>query len=528
MRQGTKAKKIKIQRAEKGIVLVAVTLFTLVLTLLGFAVLVVANSEIVLVKKDVESTRAFYLAEAGVEMFRAKLSNGINEGVPETEMGGGTCRVDFYTDDPNADSPYAIATGTFGGQTKQIKVDATFLAPPFECALFAGGFNGTTWVLQLKGTGNPVPKTGGEYSGKDKINGNIYVRGDVAMYQESCVNPPLGDNPFELEGDVDATGSIALYDTATISGDANEGASEEDPFDLIGMNYAVNNTHNVSQIFAGQTIDSRGRLPVGHPLREVFRKNPTFDRSAECASTTGDDYFFEPASGFIGGTWKTAPTPLHAGNDRIYYIDGNLWVNSKSDTYGFNMDGKVTIVVTGNIYICDNLAYADANSILGLVALGRYNDSNQLVSGGNIIFGDPTYGTMYICSAMMFAANDFMFNSKTYGTFPTEPESGFTITGCISALNRVSIERDWYTKRTWNGYSWTETRKPCRYDHASSIWVDSVSGAALSSTERDTIKHYQMIVNYDDRVRSRDTQPPMLPKGVGTIFDGLSNWEELP
>jgi hypothetical protein len=166
--------------------------------------------------------------------------------------------------------------------------------------------------------------------------------------------------------------------------------------------------------------------------------------------------------------------------------------------------------------------------MLGLVALGKYNESDQLVSGGNIIFGDPAYGTMYICSAMMFAANDFMFNSKTYGTFPKEPESGFTITGCISALNRVSIERDWYTQKTWNGWMWVETRKPCRYDHASSIWVDSVTGAALSSTERSTIKHYQMIVNYDDRVRSRDTQPPMLPRGVGTIFDGLRNWEELP
>ena len=44
----------------------------------------------------------------------------------------------------------------------------------------------------------------------------------------------------------------------------------------------------------------------------------------------------------------------------------------------------------------------------------------------------------------------------------------------------------------------------------------------------DKIKHYQMIVNYDERVRNRTTQPKGLPKGVGYIFGGLTKWEELP
>jgi hypothetical protein len=36
-----------------------------------------------------------------------------------------------------------------------------------------------------------------------------------------------------------------------------------------------------------------------------------------------------------------------------------------------------------------------------------------------------------------------------------------------------------------------------------------------------------MIVNYDDRVRSTETQPPGLPRGGASIFAGFSNWEEL-
>jgi hypothetical protein len=507
--------------SRNGMALAIVAVITLIFTLLGLSVLSMVNNEIAMARQATNKAKAFYLAEAGVEVLTAKLVKGEFAGIDSTSLGEGSYDVQFF---PDEDPPYAISTGTVAGQEKKIKVTLSFLAPPYECGIYAGGLTGLNWTFRLRGTGNPIPKSGGEVGGKDTVNGNIFVDGDVALYQESCIRPPVGDNPFNLQGDVFATGDVDLYDSATIAGDINEGYPPYGTPDLVGMEYAVNNTHNVSQIFAGQTIDSRGRLPVGHPLREVFRKNPTYDRSAECASTTGDDFFFEPASGFIGGSsYKDAPTPLHAGNNRIYYIDGNLWVNSKSDTYGFNMDGKVTIVVTGNIYICDNLKYADANSMLGLVALGKYDANGDLISGGNIIFGDPTYGTMYIFSAMMFAANDFLFNSKTLGNYPKEPESGFTITGNLAALNHVSIERDWYDK--WNGYSYTA--RPARYDPATNKWYDSGTGAALTSTEISSMRHYQMVINYDDRVRTQNTQPPGLPRGTGLIFDGITKWEEL-
>jgi hypothetical protein len=511
--------------SREGIVIVAVIVFTLILTILGLSVLSVANSEIALAQKAVNKTKAFYLAEAGIEVLTAKLSNGDFEGIEKTALGEGSYRVDFYPNDPNEEYPYAIATGVVRGQSKRIKVTATFLAPPYECGIYAGGLSGTSWTLILRGTGNPVPKTGGEYGGKDVINGNVYVDGDVAMYQESSVNPPLGANPFELEGDVDATGNVNLYDSATVSGDINEGAPLQDPPDLVGMNYAVNNTHNVAQIFADAGV-TKGHLPMGNELRDVFEINPT-NMTSECATTPGDDYFFTPSAGFTEGNWKTAPTPLNAGNDRVYYVDGDVWVHSKS-TFGFTVSGKATIVATGNIHLCDNLVYADTSSMLGLVALGKYDEDGDLVSGGNVYFGDPTTGTLYICSAMMFAANNYLYNSMAIDTFEAEPESGFTINGNISALNHVSIERDWYTRSTyWNGWKWIDERRPARYNPATGKWYDSGTGLELTTTQVDTIKHYQMIINYDDRVRSRATQPPGLPRGVGLIFEGLSNWEEL-
>jgi hypothetical protein len=398
----------------------------------------------------------------------------------------------------------------------------------------------------LRGTGNPVSKSGGEYNGKDIINGNIFVDGDVALFQESSVHPPLAPNPFELEGDVDATGNIDLYDSSTISGDINEGAPSQESPDLIGMNYAVNNTHNVSQIFADAGV-SHGKLPSGNELRDVFQINPS-DMTSECATTPGNDYFLTPSTGFIGGNWKTAPTPLNIGQNRIYYIDGDLWIHSKS-TFGFTLSGKSTIVVTGNIHVCDNTVYADTSSMMGLVALGKYDEDGDLVSGGNVYFGDPVYGTLYTCSSMMFAANNFLYNIDPIATTSAEPESGFTVNGSIAALNQVSIERDWYTKYEYKyvrvGWSWqwkwVETGvRPASYRYDSGTgqwkWFDTMTGTELTAAEingdagtsRKAMRHYQMIINYDDRVRSRDTQPPGLPRGVGLIFEGLSNWEELP
>jgi hypothetical protein len=456
-----------------------------------------------------------------VGVLTANLSSGNFASIGETALGGGSYRVDFNT---NGSEPCAVATGVLGGEVERVQVAMSFLAPPYECGVYAGGLSGDGWTLQLRGIGDPCKVYSGgnevgNYGGRDIINGNIFADGNVAMYQQSSVNPALWPNTYNLNGDVNVTGSINRYDSSTISGKTTQGSAPQSPPNLVIMNYAVNNTHNVAQIFADANV-TQGTLPSGNELRNVFQRNPS-DMTAECATTAGNDYFLTPSSGFIEGNWKTASTPLAVGNDRIYYVDGDVWVHNKS-TYGFAVNGKVTIVATGNIHISDNLAYANANSdMLGLVALGKYNSSGQLISGGNVYFGDPVYGTLYTCSAMMFAANNFLYNSRAIGTFSAEPESGFTINGSLSALNEISIERDWYTR---SGFE----HRPARYDPATSQWYDCGTGVVLTSTQIGTMKHYQMTLNYDDRVRSQSTQPLGLPRGTGLIFCGLTKWKELP
>ncbi len=509
----------KAVATERGIALVTVVGLAVIIIVLGFSLLTLAKSEIILTQKAIKRTKAFYLAEAGLSKLATRLHNNEFENIENTALGEGHYRVDVYLDDKDLPS-YAISTGRVANQKKRIKVGISFLAAPYEHSIYAGNSDGQKWYFVLRGKGNPQQVGfSREVGGRDIVNGNIRIHGDIILCEESSVNPAPLPNTYGLNGDVDATGDIDILDSASISGEARENVDGIDPPDLIGMNYEINNTHNVSQIFADRGINS-GYLPSENELYNVVVKNPT-DRSDECAATTGDDYFFEPARVTGGGGQKDATTPLHLGSNRIYYVDGDVWVHNKT-TYGFLVDGKATIVATGDIHICDNTKYADNQSLLGLVALGNYDDYNQLVSGGNVYFGDPRYGTTYTVSALMFAANDFLYNTDSVTGGVEEPQTGFSVYGNLNGLNQVSINRDWYNDdKTKNG-------KPAYFDPSTGQWISIEDGRALTSTEINTLRHYQMIINYDDRIWTQDTQPPGLPRGGGTIFAALTDWEELP
>ena len=156
------------------------------------------------------------------------------------------------------------------------------------------------------------------------------------------------------------------------------------------------------------------------------------------------------------------------------------------------------------------------------IACCKYDGSGQLVSGGNIYFGDPRFGTMYTVSGLMFAADSFLYNTDSVTGGTEEPETGFSVYGNLNALNQVSIDREWYEDEA------TGDARPACYDSSTDQWVDLQTGAALTGTEINSLRHYQMAITYDDRVRTHTTQPPGLPRGKGTIFGGLISWEELP
>ena len=289
--------------------------------------------------------KAFYLAESGIAQLSIKFRNGDLTSIDSTILGPGTYRVEYVSD---LNQPYAVATGQVGTMIERVRVEPTFLSTVYEHAMYAGNGNNSPFVLSLRGSGDPVRSRNGEVGGHDIINGDVFANGDVRLYGESSINAAPWPNTYGLMGDVDATGNIATLESSSIAGTETENAELSPPPDLVGMNYATNNTYNVSQVFTEEGVDF-GRLPSSNPLSNMVVKNPV-DRSSECASTTGDDYFLEPAVIYGAGTQWSGSTPLDLGDKQVYYIDGDVWVHSYA-TYGFLVNGNVTIVATGDIHM---------------------------------------------------------------------------------------------------------------------------------------------------------------------------------
>jgi hypothetical protein len=157
--------------------------------------------------------------------------------------------------------------------------------------------------------------------------------------------------------------------------------------------------------------------------------------------------------------------------------------------------------------------------LLGLVALGQY-DVYGTLHNGNVYFGDPEFGTLYTVDAFMFAANNFLYNTSSNTGRPEEPTTGFMVFGNYAAINQVTVYRDWYTRGT--------TARPAVWDATSGQWKDALDGTVLTAAQINLLRHYQMTVSYDERIRDQATQPPGLPKhSAGTIYGGISRWDSL-
>jgi len=341
----------------------------------------------------------------------------------------------------------------------------------------------------------------------DHVEGDLYCHGDVKFTGNS-----------ECSGKVEATGKV----TGNPPGEAEEGADPIDPPDLQAADYEHNADYKVTSsgdwsrwYGSGYYSSYAGgyRLPESDP-RHVFVKDLRDDLGIQ---TSLPNYFLEdPYAG-----WTTdrdepeSPTYGHSqsqltlapgGNDRTYFVDGNLWI----EPYSFSLklksptaDGThITIVAKGNIFVCDGLYYEKAEKDgICFIALGAgesftdlnhnktydagepiLNDNGNGVydgppeGSGNIYFGDPNVGPMGTMYSYYYAENNFYDHVLDQNNKPLD----FKIVGCMNAGNRVDINRD-------------------------------LGG-----------QHAKMVVRYDDRLEKGGLALPGLPKHRSTVSNGWS------
>ncbi len=463
------------KRSERGGALLVALVATIVLSGLAGAMLAVAGA----FKREnvaaTENSKSMYIAEAGLSIGIASVVAGAPAGAgsqadPVEFSGGGYwCNVV-----DNGDSTMTVTS--FGVRNGHVRgVEAVMLDGAegvFNSAVFAGNSSGDPlYDMKFGGTGGQA----------DEIEGNVYSGGNVTI---------VGD--ADVSGEIKASGAIA-------GGTGKEGQSLAVP-DIAGMHYETTSDFDVASLFSAATFQasavggSAWQMPESSPAH-IFRKNPN-DRTTDTSKTAKDDYFLEDPYEAINGSstldWQHSTKitlsgvggePGVSSTNKIFYIDGNLWVHNRG-AFSFaivSSDGtpvRVTLVVKGNIYISDNIFYQDADRDgLALIAI---KDSGEADSG-NIYFGDPSFGTLEEMDAFMYAENNFLDNNLS-----ASGSARVTVKGNMTAGNQVKINRDF--------------------------------GA----------QHSKLTVEFDDRLSAGDMSLPGLPKSTGAGASwSLASWREI-
>lgn len=169
---------------KKGAVLIYCFLVIVVLTILGVAIFNKSVSERSLAQKYVDSTRAFWLAEAGVNQALSELRDNYNTAsVSATELGEGGFSASISTSGSNKT---VSATGyvPFSGTTvanREIQVEISKDIPDnfYDNAIYAAG------ELELKG--NAYTVTGNVTYGDELDNAHNHVTGTIT--HDASISP---------------------------------------------------------------------------------------------------------------------------------------------------------------------------------------------------------------------------------------------------------------------------------------------------------------------------------------------------
>jgi hypothetical protein len=393
---------IRLHRSDTGAALYMTVVVLVVFVAMTTAMVTLSISQKEEREESIQHAQRRLLAEAGISdataLFRAGGTGIVGSSDAPMVLGAGEYFVTMTQNDDG--TRFLDSRGTVGSGARTLRATVRpRINGVWSHAMFAGN-SGADMSYDLELEGRDVDA--------DTVIGDLYSGGDVIMSG-------------------DATVDETIRALGTISGATGEEGVTQPLPDLDGANYPVNNDVNVSDVFdsgsATYESDPLGgsawTLPDTEPAH-IFRKNPS-DRTSKTDLTAKDDYFLEDPyevvnSGISPSSDNATSVSLsyldenkgsQDGNDLIYYIDGNLWVdNSKLRNVIIKhqtRDVRVTFVAKGNIYINDNLLIRnDNNDGIAFIALS----DPDVPDSGNVYLGDGGSQPVALVEAFIYAQND--------------------------------------------------------------------------------------------------------------------------
>ena len=423
-------------RSQKGFALLITLAIMAMLSLVAVMAIDTATDETEMSFNQLHSDEAFYTALAGIEYAKAELEDSAEwrAGHYQVQFDQGTFTtivLDSAVRPALKDTVLIQSVGQnkSGRSIIEVLMLQEKYHPLYNHAIYAGNY---TEYDSLSDTQNYIATMdfGGTGSVKDSIDGDVWFNGNM-----------------------DVTGDAVINGTAYAGGDYTGNSPNDtalvkqrylEPPDLKAQNYETN-----ADYYIGDTSPwtYNGRLQASDP-RHIFVK----DFRKDLATTYG--YTFDNTNYFLG---------------EVYFVDGNLWIEPMGEIsrlINSPPDGtQITIVVKGNIYFSDNLAYDNpAKDGLAFIAMtdgesytdnngnGKYDagepilhdDGDGIYEGpsegsGNIRFGDPNGGPLGDIHGYLYAENNFE-DYVLDGPDGTPQE--FSVTGMLSAGNQLRINRD--------------------------------------------------------------------------------------
>lgn len=427
---GRQSQKVK----QKGLAFVLVLAFVLILTLAATAFIALSGTEIRMVRRQNDSTRAFYIAEGGLERAIYDL------------------RQDFITDttDPNwADGDINGIDVTQGGtvtvpqnrdDTKTIDDPAQpFYSLPYSSTSLDGG-SYSVWLLDISGKTDEIwVKSTGTY-GDSTRTVVVFVKIDNISPWNTAIFGGAGTGGVLINGNVDIRGSVHILGMGltptdyaiNMSGSANIGNNYNGiPSTLSSRIPACPTT-----IFGGETVESlEAVLRVKQGLAGL-----SGSATAGQTDVSGNDY-----KETLDGVYVTDGYGGNKGASNVYSDNGTANAYDLGDTVTFpSLSDPYQDYDTYQEYLKDNaLVISEPDQLDELDDITPISNFTY-TDGTNTISMDGN-GNLTI-DGIVYLDNDGTLGMGKYGSDKTITYSG---SGIIVAEGDVEIDINLLTANTF-------------------------------------------------------------------------------
>lgn len=410
---------------EQGIALLTVVGVMLIVTILSFGVISIAQNDLVLSERDEEYTEALHVAEAGIQKALwqlEQLGSAMEPRVFTINVGGGMAEVNAVQDAGSQWYWTIESTGTSGQMKRKLKVSV---------------FNFSLWNMNMGlGEANSMASGGNGILGTTSIDGPFFVRGNV----ELSGNSEITGGPFFIK-----TGTLRFMNGASTLGKASKPIAayiepadgNEDILDRHGNSLEPGHPQvKVSQL-SNQVPDIK--IPPLDTLTS-YRIRAAAESEETCTAYPG---IIGTQSAYSGYKVLDSDTNLQSGpvsSRPMYYINSTM--NSFGVPGGELAWDKTNrrLYVNGTVFVDGNLTIGDsANSEISYYGRGTIVSNGEIFIKGRL--RPPFHNGSYDMdgSHVLGLVTAEIIYIDTQGSNANPTRSVPDVTGAFFATKKVKI-----------------------------------------------------------------------------------------